>query len=95
MNKGNISVHSPANDLTSGFNVGGKSGPGAPSVHPDVNVSGESMSGKAVGHDFGSTDGRTPVSVEEVQMATGIPTSYSEAGLGGTLIGGLGNPPKP
>lgn len=92
--QGSVSVHGPAEDLGSGFSVGGGSQPAAPSVHPDVNVSGESFSDKPVGNSFGNTDMRTPVSVEEVQVAEGIPTGYSEAGLGGTLVGGLGNPPK-
>jgi len=87
-----ISVHSPANDLAGGFNVGGGKQAPNPSVHPDINVSGSSGDSPQ-GATFGDTDGRTPVSVEEVQLATGIPESYSN-GLGDTLVQGLGTPPK-
>lgn len=87
-----ISVHSPANDLQGGWGTGGGKQAPAPSVFPDINVSGKSGDSPN-GSTFGDTDGRTPVSVEEVQLATGIPESY-DAGLGDTLVQGLGTPPK-
>lgn len=87
-----ISVHSPANDLSGGWGAGGSKQAPAPSVFPDINVSGSSGD-RPAGAAFGDTDGRTPVSVEEVQVATGIPESYS-SGLGDTLVQGLGTPPK-
>ena len=94
----NFSIHSPAGDMTAGFDVGGGSKPAAPSVHPNVNISGVTAQGKTTGAEFGATSApgdRTPVSVEEVQYVTGVPTSGEITSLGPTMAGGLGVPPRP
>lgn len=99
MPKTNFSIHSPANGLTEGFGVGGGSKPGEPSSHPDVNVSGVSSRGKAVNAEFGSIPNapgdRSSVSVDEVQLVTGVPTEGAATSLGPTMAGGLGNPIRP
>jgi hypothetical protein len=93
MGKNSISVHSAAGDIGGGFNVGGGSQPSAPSVHPNYNI-GANGSDSPEGAGFGDKADQTAVSVQEVQFATGLPESYSGAGLGDTLVGGLGTPPK-
>lgn len=95
-----FSMHSPASGLTDGFGVGGGSKPAAPSYHPDVNVSGATAQGTNSGNEFGNASpnapqARTPISVEEVQFAGGIPDSGEVQSLGPTMAGGLGNPPRP
>jgi hypothetical protein len=92
-----ISIHSPANGLTEGFGVGGGSKPPAPSVHPDVNMTGKSSEGKASGHEFGSIPApgeRSSVAADEVQFVTGVPTSGEATSLGPDMAGGLGTPPR-
>ena len=95
-----FSMHSPAGDMTSGFGVGGGSKPAPPSYHPSVNVSGVTAQGTKSGNEFGKASAnapqeRTPISVEEVQFAGGIPDSGEVTSLGPTMAGGLGNPPRP
>ena len=91
--KGSMSVHSPASGLAEDWGAGGSGGQApAPTVHPDINVSG-SGGDTPSGATFGDTDMRTAVSVEEVQLATGIPENFS-AGLGDNVAGALGTPPK-
>lgn len=95
-----FSIHSPAGGLTEGFGVGGGSKPAAPSVHPNVNVSGVSSQGTTSGHTFGQPSANLPgnkssVSVDEVQYATGVPEQGDAIGLGPSMAGGLGTPPRP
>jgi hypothetical protein len=90
--KNSISTHSAAGDIGGGFNVGGGSTPSAPSVHPNVNI-GANGGDSPEGASFGDTKDQTPISVTEVQFATGIPESYTPMS-GDSMVGGLGTPPK-
>lgn len=91
--------HSPSQGLLDGGATSPSGDPGPPSVFPDVNVyerGTDSPVGTAPAETFagiGPTSG--PGVHETVQIATGIPTEYSDQELGGTMVGGLGSPPRP
>lgn len=90
-------MFSPADDLASAPSVGGGSVPAAPSVFPDVDMSGASGTSapgsKAAESFAGMSETVSAGGASGVQLAD-VPNDPS-ADLGGTLVGGLGDPPKP
>lgn len=89
------SVHSPAQGLTDGFNVGGGSAAPAPTYHPDISMtskSGDDAPGARACEEFAGM-GPSEGAVKGVQLVEG-PESYSP-GEGDSMVGGLGTPPRP
>lgn len=87
------SIHSPAGDIASGFNVGGGSTPAQPSVHPDISMTergsqapGTSEMGEIAG--VGSTSGAFPFA-----QLIDAPSTYDTNG--DPMVGGMGKPPTP
>lgn len=92
-----VSIHSPAGDMTSGFDVGGGRTPPAPSVHPDISMTSKSGGGLSQGPGtrdmgeiggVGSTSGAVPFS-----QLIDAPSSYDTGG--DPMVGGIGKPPRP
>lgn len=97
--KGEKSVHSPAQGLTDGFNVGGGGGAGSASWHPDPRLT-EKGPDSAKSQPAGTADGptiggvgATAGAVPFAQVVTSYPDNY-DAG-GDPMVGGLGKPPRP
>lgn len=90
-------MFSPADDLASVPNPGGGSVPSAPSVFPDVDMSGASgdsaPGSKAAESYAGLSETVSAGGASGVQLAD-VPNDPS-ADLGGMLVGGLGDAPKP
>ena len=89
-------MYSPADGLSDGFNVGGGSTPAAPSVYPEIDMtgaSGDTAQGSKAAESFGMMS-ESPGAVQGVQLATGAPEGYSPD-PSDSMVGGLGTPPKP
>ena len=80
-------IYSPAEDLSKGFNIGGKSDPPKPTIHSPMADMGSSDA--SPGSSFGDLDARTPISLNEVQFATGLPETDAAGLFGAEPLDGV------